>query len=179
MRSENCAAVGALLQRERLAAGLSMHKLARRSTIPSATISRLERGLFRARRTTLSALAYGVSPDRQREILAALVDAAGGDEALVPDGRWRRYRRRRLEAGMLAGDVPLPSELARRIALHKASSAARARSYAVLDRPGALDDPAALDEARRALDESWQLSEQAGSPIVLHLGGRDYSYGYD
>ena len=52
----------------------------------------------------------GIDPDRQKENLARLVDAA--------DGKWARYRWRRIERGILAGEVPLPSKLARSLELH-------------------------------------------------------------
>jgi transcriptional regulator with XRE-family HTH domain len=178
MRTGNPAAVGAMLRSERLAAGLSMGRLARRSTIPSPTISRLERGLFRARRTTLSALALGIDPDRQREILAVLVDAAGGDEALAPDGRWSRYRRHRIEAGMLAGDVPLPSKLARSLALHREADALAGQADAIFHRPGALNDNAALDEMIRLNAQVRQLREQAGPPITFRIGKHEIRAGY-
>jgi hypothetical protein len=49
--------------------------------------------------------------------------------------------------GILAGDVPLPSALARGLELHRRADELWLRSMAIIDRPGALDDIDALREA--------------------------------
>jgi transcriptional regulator with XRE-family HTH domain len=164
--------VGALVRRLRLAAGLSMTDLGRRSTIPVATISRLEHGQLRPRRSLLSAIALGIDPDHQAEHLAQLVDAAGGDAALAADGRWPDYRRRRIADGILRGDVPLPSNLARRIQLHQAAAAATSAADALMAQARTLDDES-FHEMTQMLREATRLRELAGPPVELHLpGGR-------
>ncbi|HEY2238868.1 MAG TPA: helix-turn-helix transcriptional regulator [Streptosporangiaceae bacterium] len=163
--------VGALVRRLRLAAGLSMTDLGRRSTIPVATISRLEVGQLRPRRSLLSAIALGIDPDTQSEHVAELVAAAGGDAALAADGRWPDYRRRRITEGILRGDVPLPSKLARRIQLHQAADAAQRAADSLM--PRALDDAETLHEMTMLLREATRLRELAGGTVELHLpGGR-------
>ena len=170
MRSEPWQAAGALARELRIAAGLSTCRLATRSTVPRATISRFETGQIRPRRSLLDVLAMGIDPDRQKEIISRLVDAAGGEDALAADGKWARYRWRRIERGILAGEVPLPSKLARGIELHRQADEMWLRSMAITDQPGALDDTEALDEAIRLHDESSRLRELAGPPIVLYIG---------
>jgi transcriptional regulator with XRE-family HTH domain len=170
MRSEPWQAAGALARELRIATGLSTCALARRSTVPCASISRFETGQIRPRRSLLSAVATGLDPDRTREIIGRLVDAAGGEDALAADGKWARYRWRRIERGILAGEVPLPSKLARSLELHRQGDEMWLRSMAILDGPGAWDDAEALDEAIRLHDESSRLRELAGPPIVLFIG---------
>ena len=118
----------------------------------------------------LSALALGIDPDRQKENLVRLVEAAGGEDAFAPDGRWARYRWRRIERGILAGEVPLPSKLARSLELHRQADEMWLRSMAITDRPGAWDDAEALDEAIRLHDESSRLRELAGPPVTFYVG---------
>lgn len=170
MRSGPWQAAGELARELRTAAGLSTCKLARRSTIPCATISRFETGQIRPRRSLLSAIALGIDPDRQKEMIGQLVDAAGGEDALAPDGRWAHYRRVRIERGILAGEVPLPSGLARSLELHRQADALWLRSVTITDAPGAMDDAAVLEEAIALHDESRRLRELAGPPIIFHIG---------
>ena len=162
-------AVGHLARELRLAAGLSERALARRSAVARSTVTRLEHGQIRPRRSLLSALAVGIDPDRQKELREQLVAAADGDIAPESDG-WRRYRRRRLERGILAGRVPMPSKVADGIRFHRDADAAWQAGMAILHRPGALDDARALDEANRLLAESRVLRDQAGPPMTLYIG---------
>jgi transcriptional regulator with XRE-family HTH domain len=159
--SEGCAAVGQLVREMRTAAGLSERALARRSAVARSTVTRLEHGAIRPRRSLLSALAVGIDPDRQKELLGQLAAAAGDAIAPESDG-WRRYRRRRLERGILAGRVPLPSKVADGLRFHHEADAAWEAGMAILHRPGALDDARALDQANRLMAEAWVLRERAG-----------------
>jgi transcriptional regulator with XRE-family HTH domain len=162
-------AVGELVRELRMAAGLSERALARRSAVARSTVTRLEHGQIRPRRSLLGALATGIDPDRQKELRARLLAAAGDDVAEETD-RWRRYRRRRMERGILRGDVPLPAKVADGIRLHKAADAAWQAGMAILHRPGTFDDGDALDEAKRLFAESHALRDQAGPPIMLYVG---------
>ena len=98
-----------------------------------------------------------------------MVTAADGDIAPESDG-WRHYRKRRLDRGILAGRVPMPTKIADGIRLHQAADAAWRAGEAILHQPGALDDAAALDEAIRLMNESRALRERAGPPFTLHIG---------
>jgi transcriptional regulator with XRE-family HTH domain len=170
-------AVGHLARELRLAAGLSERALARRSAVARSTVTRLEHGQIRPRRSLLSALAVGIDPDRQKELREQLVAAASDDIAVESDG-WRHYRRRRLERGILAGQVPMPSKVADGIRFHRAADAAWQAGMAILHRPGALDDNAALDEANRLLAESRALRDLAGPPMTLYIGGKTIRIGW-
>jgi len=162
-------AVGHLARELRLAAGLSERALARRAAVARSTVTRLEHGQIRPRQSLLSAIAVGIDPDRPRELIAQLVAAAGDDIAADSDG-WLHYRRRRMERGILRGDVPLPTKVAAGIRLHRAADAAWQAGTAILHRPGALDDADALDEALRLMDEARTLRDRAGPPMTLHIG---------
>jgi len=43
---------------------------------------------------------------------------------------------------------------------------------AILHRPGALDEAAALDETVRLLDQARTLRDQAGPPMTLYIAGK-------
>jgi len=144
-------------------AGLSALALARRSAVAPNTVYRLQGGQLRPRLSLLSALALGIDPDRQHELLARLAAAAGG--AVAPEtGGWWRYRRRRLERGILAGTTPLPSGLADALRLHREADAAWASGMAM------LRQPARFGEGERLLDESLRLRAEAGPPVSLKVG---------
>jgi hypothetical protein len=146
--------------------------------VARSTIQRLEGGALRPRRSLLSAVALGLDVDRQRELLAVLVTAAG--DAVVPESDgWRRYRRRRIERGILAGEVPLPTKLQRALDFHRAADALWQRESAIFDIPGALDDTQALDELLRLGGERRRLRELAGSPVTLYVGKRRITAGWD
>lgn len=161
--------LGALVRSLRSAHGLSTRALARRSASARSSIQRLERGTMRPRRSLLSAVALGMDPDRQKELLEQLEAAAGGSVAADTDGT-RGWRRRRLERGILNGSVPLPAKLARGLELHRKADQLFAREMALLDQPGAFDDAAVLEEALRLSEEHRKLRDQAGAPIVFHVG---------
>jgi transcriptional regulator with XRE-family HTH domain len=162
-------AAGQLVRSWRMAAGFSERALARRSAVARSTVTRLEHGQIRPRRSLLSAVAVGVDPDRPKELLAQLVAAAGDDIAPESDG-WRRYRRRRMEKGMLAGRVPLPTKVTDGLRLHRAADAAWHTGMGILRRPGALDDAQALDEALQLMDEARSLRDQAGPAMLVRIG---------
>ena len=170
-------AVGQLVRELRMAAGLSERALARRSAVARSTITRLEHAEIRPRPSLLSAISVGLDPDRPKELRERLTAAAGDDLAPESD-RWRRYRQRRLERGILAGNVPLPTDLTRRLRLHREADQAWHEGMAVLRRPGALDDVIALDDANRLLKQARALRDQAGSPIKLHIGKTVISAGF-
>ncbi len=83
---------GALLKRQRLAAGLTQEALAERAGLSPKAVSDLERDPARSPRlgtVTLLADALAVDPDARAELLAA---ARPGDSP-VPDPPWRGLRR--------------------------------------------------------------------------------------
>jgi hypothetical protein len=114
-------------------------------------------------------VALGLDVDRQKELLGQLVGAIG--DAIVPDtDGTQRWRRKRLERGILRGDVPLPSRVQRAIDLHRAADALWIREAAILDDPANLDDARALEECLRLGEQRQRLREEAGPPISLWVG---------
>jgi transcriptional regulator with XRE-family HTH domain len=180
----NVAAVpgfGAELRRLRLDAGLGTRRLAARSGLSRKSVQYFEAGVMRPRRVTVGALGYGLDPDdpaRRKRIVAALIAAAGGEDALAADGRWRRYRKRRFELGLLNGSVPWPAEVARRFTALQRADALRRQASNLLDRPGALDDASALDRVTALLDEARRLSDIGGGLISLRIGNRVIRAGF-
>jgi transcriptional regulator with XRE-family HTH domain len=167
--SSGAAAAGQLLREFRRAAGLSERGLAKRSAVARSTVTRLEHGQIRPRRSLLQALAVGLDPDRPKE-LAGQLAAAAGDDVVPESDRWRHYRQRRLERGILRGDVPLPARVAESLRLHRAADVAWSAGVAILRRPGALDDADALDKADELLIQARVLRDQAGPPMTLIIG---------
>lgn len=163
--------VGALLRVERLAAGYGTRRLAAAIGCDRRTVQRLEAGQLRPRRCLLAYLAAALAPDDPEPLRTRLIAAAG--PLLRPDtpGAIRR-RQRAAHAALIAGRMPLPSELDRRIRLHRAASTAWWRATNLINSPGALNDPAVLAEASRLLAESRQLRAEAGPPVVI-LAGRE------
>jgi transcriptional regulator with XRE-family HTH domain len=136
VRTAGLAVLGALVRQLRTERQLSRRALAKRSMVARSTIQRLERGLLRPRPSLLTWVANGLDPDRQRELREAMISAAGGADALAEDGKWAHRRSQQAPKGGLAGEVPLPSDLARRIALHNKATALRQQADTILDRPG-------------------------------------------
>jgi transcriptional regulator with XRE-family HTH domain len=167
---------GAFVRQLRRQAGLSERALARRAACARSTVTRLEHGQLRPRLSLLSALALGLDVDGQGKVLARLRSAAGGD--LAPDGRWQHYRWRKLCDGILRGDVPLPSRIAAAMRLHNEADFAWRRATAILARPGALGDLAALEEADRLMARSRDLRAEAGPPFGLWIGGHHLMIGF-
>jgi len=109
-RQQIAEGVGALLRQLRLEVGMGVRDLERRSGISRATISLLESGQRRPRRSTLGWLAWGVDASNVNTIKAQLVEAAG--RSLVTESRWsERAKRRRVFRALVAEPgmpVPLP-----------------------------------------------------------------------
>lgn len=176
-RDRLAATLGATLRTLRTERGMGTRLLAARSAVARSTITRLEAGQRRPRRSLLSSLAFGLDPDDHRRLLDTLVEAAGS--SLVPESQGsHRARRRAMEAGTLAGRVPMPSDLARRLALHQRADAAWRRAVAVTNDPASFDDPVVMAEATRLLDEVHRLSKAAGPPITIRLGGHEIRAGF-
>jgi hypothetical protein len=175
------AAFGAELRRLRLEAGLGTRRLAARSGLSRKSVQYFEAGVMRPRRVTIGALGYGLDPDhpaRRKRIVASLIAAAGGEDALAPDGRWGRYRTRRFERGLLNRAVPLPADIALRLSAQQRSDALRRQAYAMLQRPGALDDGRVLDRADALLAESRRLDDIGGGMIEVRIGRRTLRAGF-
>jgi hypothetical protein len=162
-----------LLRMERSA----VSELARRAMCARSTVQRLEAGRLHPRPSLLGWVAYGLDPDNAKLIREALIIMAGGREALADDGGWGRHRARQGNNAMFAGKVPLPSDLRQRIGLHQQASACWWKAQRILDRPGALDDPRALDIALKLMDQSRELRAAAGGMISIGWGSRRVTYG--
>ncbi|MGW5743833.1 helix-turn-helix domain-containing protein [Amycolatopsis sp. NPDC003861] len=171
------ATLGTLLTTERVAAGWSVRRLARAAGLDRRTLQRLAAGTMRPREVTLAALASVLAVDDPRPLAARLLAAAGPSLRPNTDGAVRR-RVHRAGLALVAGYRPLSSGLAERVQLHRAACAARDRAYGLLHRPGALDDPAVLDEIGQLLDESRQLHEQAGPSVVIRIGRHEIHAGW-
>ncbi|MFC5748909.1 helix-turn-helix domain-containing protein [Actinomadura rugatobispora] len=176
-RERLAATLGETLRRLRAEAGLGTRALAVRAATTRSTVVRLERGERRPRRSMLSSLAMGLDPDRHVELLEVLAAAAGPSLRPESDGS-ARFRRRQIEAGILAGRVPLPSNIARPLALHRQADAASRKAERILARPGALDDAEALAVVNELMDVARRLREQAGRPFTLYLGKHRIRVGY-
>ncbi|WP_246609831.1 helix-turn-helix domain-containing protein [Nonomuraea rhizosphaerae] len=169
-RDRLVATLGATLRALRARYGLSTRRLALRAATSRSTITRLERGERRPRRSMLSSLALALDPDAHLELLEVLVAAAGPSLRPETNGS-RRCRRRAMEAGILAGRVPMPSRIARALALHARANAAQGEAEALLVRPGALDDVTALTRARELMGIAAAARREAGPPFTLKVGG--------
>ena len=151
-----------------------MTELANRAAVALSTISRLEHGLMRPRASLLGLIAYALDPDDPAPIRDQLVAATG--TSLAPEGRLTaRGRARRVARGVANGDVPLPTEVRERIAAHEAADEAHAAATRLLAR---ADDPTALAEAGRLLEEARRLRAVAGPPVVVQAGARRVVYGW-
>ena len=172
---------GAELRRMRLDAGLGTRRLAARSGLSRKSVQFFEAGVMRPRRCTIGALGYGLDPDdppRRKGLIASLIAAAGGEDALATDGKWPGYRQRRFEQGLLNGSVPLPAEIAVRLSAQQQADRLRRQAYALLQRPGTLDDGDALDAVDALLCEARRLSDTAGGMISLYIGNRVIRAGF-
>jgi transcriptional regulator with XRE-family HTH domain len=170
--------LAAVLRALRLEHGLSTRALARRTACARSTIQRLERAAMRPRYSLLASIATAMNPDDPQGIREQLLAAAGESVALDADGT-RRWRRRRMERGILRGEVPMPKKLAQAFELHAAADPLWRREMALLDAPGAFNDAAALSEAHRLSEERRELRELAGPPIVFHVGRHVIRAGWD
>ena len=164
------ARLGGVVRGLRLEHGFGTRTLAVRSAAARSTIQRLERGDLRPRPSLLHAVAWALDPDRSGELAGVLFVAAGG--CVAAEGRWWRYRARRLDLGMSSGAVPLPRELGRRVAAHQQAAAARAAAYGLLDGAAWADDAGRMAEASRLLADAAQLDREAGN--VIRIGSVTY-----
>jgi transcriptional regulator with XRE-family HTH domain len=171
------ATLGVALRLERSNAGRSQAWLARATGADRSTIRKVEAGDRRPSGALLRSVASALDPDDPRPLAARLCAAAGSSLARDTPGKCRHWQRRAAEA-MLAGRRPLPTRIARAVELHTAASRAHREAMAILDRPGALDDPEALGESCRLMDEARRLRAEAGPPFTLHVAGREFSYGF-
>ena len=99
--------VGALLQQLRGERRMSLRDLEARSSVARSTISRVERGLRRPRRSMLGWLAWGLDADNVVPLTQQLADAAG--DSLIADSRWsaRTHARHAVDA-LYRGTLPVP-----------------------------------------------------------------------
>ena len=148
-------------------------------------IQYLEDGSIRPRRCTLAALAYGLEPDdkeRRKQIIAELIAAAGGEDALARDGRWPSYRAKRFSAGRLDGSVALPAGIARLLELNQRADQLMRTALTLTDeltaKPGWTEDGAAMDRISDMLADARRLYDEAGMPVVMQVGGRRIAAGY-
>lgn len=176
-RERLAASLGALLRELRRERGMGTRVLARRAAVARSTLTRLEAGERRPRRSLLAGIAYGLNPDDPKPITEALAAAAG--DSLVPEGPWSEQRRRRaMDDAVLSGASPLPNRIADRLELHRRAAAARRRAYALVETPEVWDDAAAMAEASRLLSLAHELSDQAGPPITIIIGRRQIRAGF-
>jgi hypothetical protein len=79
---------------------------------------------------------------------------------------------------MLNGSVPLPSDIARQLQAMQRHDALRRQAYALLERPGALDDGDVLDLVNALLGEARRLYDAGGGPIEMRIGHRSIRAGF-
>jgi transcriptional regulator with XRE-family HTH domain len=171
-------ALAALARSLRKEAGLSTRQLAARSTLARSTITRLEAAQLRPRRSMLTVLAIGLDPARARELLGQLVEAAGDDMAEDTPG-WRRYRRRRIRRGLLAGTVPVPADVAARMQLHQSSQALLRQVRTLQASRSFWRDPDTMDLAHQMMARAEALRAEAGPWITVSQIQKHLTEGMD
>lgn len=175
-RARLVATLGATLAGMRHGRGLSTRRLAKRAAVARSTVVRLESGQRRPRPVILGALASGMEPGAPEPLRAALIEAAG--DSLRPDTETGlRAHRKRAMAAALAGDKPLPPELAHRIACHKRAAQLRRRAHEILHTPGAMHDAHALHTVGKLMDRARDAEKHAGGMITLVIGRHRFTYG--
>lgn len=115
-REQLRASLGAVLRRERAAAGLSQRRLAGLAGCHPRTVERLEAGQLRPTSAILAALAhalavppgYSVNRAAVAELVATLTVAAGPSVVASTPGSERRRRRRLRKARLVANAAALP-----------------------------------------------------------------------
>jgi transcriptional regulator with XRE-family HTH domain len=109
-QAQLAAGLGALLRGLRQFYGIPVRDLETRSGVSRSTISRLEHGLRRPRRSVLGWLAWGLDAENVTLIKDRLCEAAG--DSLVCESRWsERLHVRRLSRQLARGGVPVPMAL--------------------------------------------------------------------
>lgn len=166
--------VGELLRRARRARGRSRRWLALATGASLRHVQRLEAGHRRPSEVLLRSIAGALEPDDPGPLGDALVAAAG--ESLTP-GCWRYWWRRQVRA-ILAGHRPLPSEIAKPMALHRAASSAMAEALSLMTTEH-FDDPEAMERAGELIDRARALRDAAGPPFVLQIGPHRFSFGWE
>jgi transcriptional regulator with XRE-family HTH domain len=170
--------LAALARSLREEAALSTRQLAVRSTLARSTITRLEAAQLRPRRSMLTVLAIGLDPGRARELLDQLVEAAGDDMAEDTPG-WRRYRRRRIRRGLLAGTVPVPADVAARLQLHQSSQALLRQVRTLQASRSYWRDPDTMDLAHQMMAQAEVLRAKAGPWISVNQIQKHLTEGMD
>lgn len=168
--------LGVLLRTERVVTGWSFRRLARAVGCAPSTLWRIETGRRRPSEGMLRCIASVVAVDDPRPLADRLVAAAGASLVADTPGSLRR-RRRLANAALLAGHKPLPTDLARRMALHRRADALYRQAFALIETP-AVDDLAGLYRIGDLLAESRRLRAEAGPPITLMVGRRQIHAGW-
>lgn len=151
-RAHLTAGVGARLRAARTAAHLSQRGLARVAGCASSTVTRLESGQRRPRRSMLAALCAVLDPDGTAGLLPALVLAAGESLAVeTPGGTRRRTRRVRVASARRRMDL--------RRAHHKITTA----DAIVRNAAGSLRGAISYDRITRAYEQIQAAQARAHS----------------
>ena len=99
--------VGALLKQLRGDRRMSVRDLEGRSGVARSTISRVERGLRRPRRSMLGWLAWGLDAENVVPLTRQLAEAAG--DSMIADSRWSaRTHARHAADALMRGTLPVP-----------------------------------------------------------------------
>jgi hypothetical protein len=99
--------VGALLQQLRGERRMSLRDLEARSGVARSTISRIERGLRRPRRSMLGWLAWGLDAENVVPLTGQLAATAG--DSLIAESRWsERMHARHAADALMRGTLPVP-----------------------------------------------------------------------
>jgi transcriptional regulator with XRE-family HTH domain len=151
--------VGALLRELRLERQMGIRDLEGRSGVHRSTISRIEHGLRRPRRSVLGWLAWGLDAENVAFVKARLVEAAGG--SLVAESRWsERSHARNAERQLARGTMPVPLVLL-------AARAVAAFGQLTPDNIGQLRE---AEEIARRGGAPWPPGME-GSPEALIVAG--------
>ncbi|MGH3276710.1 MAG: hypothetical protein ACRDNZ_20580 [Streptosporangiaceae bacterium] len=158
---------------------LSVRSLARRGALDVRTVERIEEGGLRPRPSLLWSIAWGLDPDEVDALYGHLVAAAVPE--VPPDTLASlRARRRHMDAGWRAGDVPVPTALERAARLAAASWAMMSARHALADllaEPLTVAEFEALSDLLTALGgEEEALAVEAGNfaqgvPLRRHRRG--------
>jgi transcriptional regulator with XRE-family HTH domain len=174
------AGFGGVLRAARRERGLSVPALARRCGCSVSLVEQLEAGRCRPRVGTCEVLAYALDPDAPGPLAEQLRQAAG--DALRPDtARSERAWTRRTIRAFVTGARPLPSEIARSIALHTEAAVCFRTAMVMLNTPGAMTNEAILTQAMALFHRGRVADAAAGMPVEVRFGShppRRYGVGY-